>query len=222
MKSYNKQNAPAALNGWDGSRHPWSDFCQDRVSYNEVKQSLTGEQNHLCCYCESAIKDSDSHIEHYKPRSRKQMLMYDYSNLACSCNGGINDDRHCGHKKDNNYNDKLFIDPSKESSGNLFNYDTGGGVGPRQGISRGDADRVNYMIQILNLDKSPKLRGMRREQARSILNMIDGLINAGLEDQLEEMASYYLVPNNDGKLYQFYSLSLQLFGEVGNRVIDER
>ena len=222
MKSYTKHEAPDVLRRWIGSRTPWEDFVADKAAYVPVKEGLANEQNHLCCYCESAIKDTNNHIEHYQPRSTYQDKIYDYANLACSCNGGPEDDGHCGHKKGNKYDDRLFINPSKENSGSLFNYDIGGGIGPRLGIPENDVKRVNYMIRTLNLDKSPKLKGMRRDQARSILQMIDGLLASGLEDQLEEMARFYLVPNDNGKLHPFYSLSLQLFGEVGDRVIEER
>lgn len=67
MKSYRKQNAPDVLRDWNRSNRAWENFVADPIAYSQVKQSLLGEQNHLCCYCESDIEDSGSHIEHYEP-----------------------------------------------------------------------------------------------------------------------------------------------------------
>ena len=35
-----------------------------------VHESLMREQGFICCYCESWISMDDSHIEHFRPRSR--------------------------------------------------------------------------------------------------------------------------------------------------------
>ena len=126
MRRISKQDPPEVLRKWIGSNHAWDDFVADSTAYPKVKQSLLDEQNHLCCYCESSVKDENSHIEHYEPRSRAQNRTYEYANLTCSCNGGGDRDRHCGHKKGSAYDCKLFINPSIDDSEKLFSYDTEG------------------------------------------------------------------------------------------------
>ena len=88
MRGYKKKDAPEVLRKWTGSNHPWFDFVSDKTAYPQVKKSLLEEQNHLCCYCESAVKDAYRHIEHYEPRSRAQNSIYEYTSMACSCNRG--------------------------------------------------------------------------------------------------------------------------------------
>ena len=221
MKSYRKQNAPDVLRDWNRSNRAWENFVADPIAYSQAKQSLLGEQNHLCCYCESAIEDSGSHIEHYEPRSRAQSRIFEYENLACSCNGSVDRDRHCGHRKGSAYDDRLFINPSVDNSGELFSYDTNGGIDATKGIFADDATRVNYMIQTLNLDCA-RLTGMRRSHARGIVQIVEGFLNSDARDQLEEMALYYLIPNEAGHLQRFYSLSAQLFGNCGINILDEK
>ena len=70
------------------------------------------------------------------------------------------------------------------------------------------------MIQTLNLD-CVRLTGMRRAHARGIVQIIEGFLDSGASDQLEEMAGYYLLPDQDGLLEQFFSLSTQLFENCG-------
>ena len=76
------------------------------------------------------------------------------------------------------------------------------------------------MIQTLNLDCA-RLTGMRRVHAIEIIKIIDGFINADARDQLEEMAMYYLIPNEAGHLQGFYSLSAHLFGNCDINIRNE-
>jgi len=221
MRSYKKQGAPEILVGWVRSRRPWEDFVQNSIDYESVKRGLVQEQSHLCCYCESTADDLDSHVEHYEPRSRNQNRTYDYANLACSCNGGIGRDRHCGHKKGSDYDPRLFVNPSTEDSGKLFSYNIEGHICPNLNNSHGDTQRVDYMVRTLNLDCA-RLSGMRRSHGRGLVQIIDGFITANAQDQIEEMARFHLTPDDDGKLQPFYSLSLQLYSQIGQRIVEER
>lgn len=221
MRNYRKQNAPDVLKNWNRSNRAWEDFVADPTAYSQVKLSLLGEQNHLCCYCESAIKDSGSHIEHYEPRSRVQNRTYKYANLACSCNGSVGRDRHCGHKKGRDYDNRLFINPSVDNSGKFFSYDTNGGISAAYGLSADETQRVDYMVRLLNLSCA-RLTGMRRAHGRSIVQIINGFIEANANDLLREMAHFYLIPDNNEQLQPFFSLSLQLFGEIGSEIVGER
>lgn len=221
MKTYKKQEPPEVLHKWEGSHRPWEDFVYTPNAYEPVKQKLLQEQNHLCCYCESKVEDSDSHIEHYEPRSCNQNRTYDYANLACSCYGGKGKDRHCGARKGREFDAVLFINPSTEDSDPLFSYDAEGAIGPRPDVSADEANRVGYMVRTLNLECA-RLTGMRRTHGRGIVQIIDGFINAGALHLLGEMARVYLVPDDNGKLQPFYSLSLQLFGEIGTEIIKKR
>ena len=81
---------------------------------------LENEQFHLCVYCEGRVEVDASHLEHIKPKASHMYpeLMFAYANLAVSCNGTLfnadddNKSRHCGHKKDSEYDQDNFIDPT--------------------------------------------------------------------------------------------------------------
>jgi uncharacterized protein (TIGR02646 family) len=208
------------LEHWTGTDRTWSDFATAQATYPPVKEALLQEQNGLCCYCESAISNQDSHIEHYEPRDRNPGRIFDYTNMACSCNGGADKDRHCGHKKGRGYDNALFINPSVEASGHLFSYDAEGGIGPAYEAPANQAERVEYMIRKLNLG-CPKLTGMRKAHGRGVVEIINGFIDAQAVDQLQEMASFHLIPDENNQLQPFFSLSLQLFGDTGREVLGE-
>ena len=70
-----------------------------------LKNALLAEQRHLCCYCCSYIKNTETevqknsfHVEHFRPQAQNQDLSLAYNNLHASCNG--DNRRHCGHKKE--------------------------------------------------------------------------------------------------------------------------
>lgn len=63
---------------------------------------------------------------------------------------------------------------------------------------------------------------MRRAHARGIVQIVEGFLNSDAQDQLEEMAMYYLIPNKAGHLQRFYSISAQLFGNCGINILDEK
>ena len=221
MRSYCKNAAPGVLGQWTGPGRTWSDFATAPTAYPPVKEALLQEQNGLCCYCESNIFDQNNHIEHYEPRARNPGRIFDYTNMACSCNGGADKDRHCGHKKGCEYDNTLFINPSVEASGHLFSYDAEGGIAPVTGAPANQAERVEYMIRTLNLD-CPKLTGMRKAHGRSVVKIINGFIEAQAVYQLQEMADFHLIPDENNQLQPFFSLSLQLFGDIGMEVLGEK
>ncbi len=94
---------------------------------------LREEQLGLCCYCESEVADSEGHIEHMEPRSRKQSRTYDFTNMAISCDGsGV---EHCGRYKDDRsknpicaWDATLFSDPHDLATASLFSYSTIGRI----------------------------------------------------------------------------------------------
>lgn len=221
MRPYTKTVPPAELLTWQGSGHTWNDFARDEASYKPVKVSLQAEQQHLCCYCETGFDVADSHIEHFQPRNGPYgvpTLTFDYANLGCSCNGGTERNRHCGHHKSQEYDLSRFVNPSAEDSGRLFAYTVDGGIGGIPGLSPTDQARVHYMIRTLNLG-CPRLANMRRSHAVGLQTAIQGMIDAGAIDDIDDLALSYLTSNNDGKLQPFFSVSRQIFGDRAYAVL---
>lgn len=180
----------------------WDDFARTPC-HTESGNSLAKEQYGLCCYCESLVGDGDRHIEHMEPRSRNSKRIYDYTNLALSCNGGGNG-KHCGHFKDranHNYSwdSRIFSVPHDPETCSLFRYDNLGHINSTDI----DPDKAGYMIGYLGLD-CPRLVERRHSHA-------SGLIDAlGLQPEPEIatfLRDYYLSHDKQGAFQPFYSLS---------------
>ena len=222
MRPYAKTTPPAELLPWQSSRRTWDDFAHDAASYQPVKAVLQAEQQHLCCYCETGLEAANSHIEHFQPRHGPYgapTRAFEYANLGCSCNGGTERNRHCGHHKGYEYDLSRFVNPCAEDSGRLFAYTMDGGIGGMPGLSPTDQARAHYMIRTLNLD-CPRLTNMRRSHAAGLQDAIQGMIDASAMDGIDDLALSYLAPDNIGKLQRFFSLSRQIFGDRAKAVLD--
>lgn len=118
------------------------------------KHILENEQFYLCGYCESKVDLNNSHIEHIEPKSNNyDKLTFNYSNLLVSCNGqctlGKDNQETCGHKKDNNFNEKLFLNPNiKKNIRDNFKYTNIGEIT----VSHKKNKKAKYTIDLLNLN----------------------------------------------------------------------
>ncbi|NEP57986.1 MAG: TIGR02646 family protein [Symploca sp. SIO2G7] len=76
---------------------------------------------------EADKEESDScHIEHLKPQEKFPQLALDYNNLLASCQAERSKNPppplRCGYKKDNWYDEKLFVSPLQPDCESFFRY----------------------------------------------------------------------------------------------------
>ena len=126
---------------------------------DKLHEALLEEQGGLCCYCGMKIEFGGSHIEHFRPQSRYPNLDVMYDNLHTSCikypkKGSI---VHCGHFKDDKFDENLCISPLEVDCEERFLYTLQGEIHP---IDEHDK-KADYMIKILNLN-APSLVGRRK------------------------------------------------------------
>jgi len=135
------------------------------------KHLLKNEQNYLCCYCESKIEiygdeaKDGSHIEHLKPKSLDyDKLTFDYHNLVVSCQGtchnedGDSSRSSCGHKKEDEYNEEKFLNPTRvEDIRDYFRYKTIENEKMKILPTDKAPIKAQYMINILHLNAEPLL-----------------------------------------------------------------
>ena len=172
-----------------------------------VHDNLQQEQQGLCCYCEIELRTDNGHIEHMEPRSQNQLRIHDYTNLALSCNGGTIE--HCGHYKDDRthnpgytWDDTRFVPPHDPMTVRLLRYLIDGSITPTEE----DPDIANYLIGYLGLGCA-RLTHRRREHARAL---IDTLGDQPAPDLIAWLRQEHLHADGDGRLKQFYSLSMQI------------
>ncbi|SFV66093.1 conserved hypothetical protein [hydrothermal vent metagenome] len=126
---------------------------------------LKNEQNYLCCYCESKVtilgdKEKDgSHLEHIKPKKFYADLTFYYNNLLVSCQGTCHNSENdktrysCGHKKDDEYIDNKFLNPTiVEDIRDYFKYETIENEKVKIVPTAKDSNKAEYMINLLHLN----------------------------------------------------------------------
>lgn len=128
MRHIVQGNAPTSFQNWKraNSSGAWGDFSDPASSgytiYCELRETLIGQQDKMCCYCEVALKHSEhAHIEHLRDRHNNPKETFNFHNLLASCK--YND--CCGQKKDRYYFNEM-VSPLDDDCQSRFTY-TGNG-----------------------------------------------------------------------------------------------
>lgn len=73
---------------WEFARKKCVVEWQEIVPIDVLRTHLITQQNGICCYCGSLLKDDITTIEHLNPKSIYRDKVFDYENLFASCSGG--------------------------------------------------------------------------------------------------------------------------------------
>lgn len=228
LKTYKRKN-PDELDNWKSFRdHPSG-------IYLSVKNKKILNQQSICAYCESQLKDAAFvRLEHAKDKKRNELedsLVLDWNNLLGVCFGNetSNDPleekshlhcdaykNHLKNKKENIYFDKLlnphFI-PNKtkifeldKTNGNLIvNYQNCRGV-PYNGFDLAEA--AEYTIRILNLNCSV-LTTMRK----SLVNVYARKRKEAMDKRTEFPISILLANWFSLERLEFFTTKRCIFGK---------
>ena len=121
----------------------------------KLRQDLVDEQLYLCGYCCGKANESSAHNEHIKPQEMctdKESL--DYYNIIASCRGFHVNSETCGHRKNNAYDETMFVSPLVQGCEQNFKYTINGEI---VGLN----ERAKYTIALLNLN-SGALKNARK------------------------------------------------------------
>ncbi|WP_413174342.1 retron system putative HNH endonuclease [Anabaena azotica] len=137
MKYIQKGVEPSSLSAWkikQGDKIPtWKSFRRTVVK-EQLLETLLQEQGYICCYCGVAIDKGSCHIEHFKPQGTDESVRFDYFNLIVSCQGEDETQAkipvHCGHQKDNWYDENLLVSPLIANCTVFFRYSAAGEILP--------------------------------------------------------------------------------------------
>ncbi len=201
MRFIDKGTAPAAFLAWrDQADEEWQPSYRDlrNPQKQTLKEALLAEQGGLCCYCGRQVSVDNSHIEHFRPQGRYQALALAYENLHASCLRDRKADipLHCGHAKDEQFDEARQISPLDADCEQRFLYTMLGEIVP---TDRDDAPAI-YMIEILALD-SPVLNAQRLDVLSRVFD--DAFLATMTSEDLEALTQAYRRRDRDGKMEPF-------------------
>ena len=153
MKQIFKGSEPASFTQWTASTNEeWEPTYStlQNPQKRDLHNSLLLEQGYFCCYCGRDIDATSSHIEHFRPQETFDDLALAYQNLHASC---IRETKpgaplHCGHAKENWFDEAEHISPLEENCEQRFRYLLTGQI---QAASTSDS-AATKMIEVLALD----------------------------------------------------------------------
>jgi uncharacterized protein (TIGR02646 family) len=195
MKQLIKGTEPASFTHWKNTANaewtPTYATLQNPLK-RDLHDSLLTEQNFSCCYCSREVGLADSHIEHFRPQSLYPPLALDYQNLHASCIRETTPDTplHCGHLKDNWFDEALYISPMEDGCELRFRYLFSGEIQ----TSKHEDLAATKMIAVLALDIA-YLNNRRNQVIQRVFDN-DFLSEASNED-LRKMAAGYRAVETD-------------------------
>jgi uncharacterized protein (TIGR02646 family) len=206
MKYIIKNSEPIEFGKWkalanDNWKPTYSDLRGNEKT--DVHISLMEEQGYICCYCESRLIESDSHIEHFQPQHDPMVDALDYGNILCSCQDRIKkgDPRHCGNLKNKWFDDRLLISPLEEACEKRFRFNGDGTIWPT------DAYDEAAITTIEKLGLNLPLMNKSRNQAIEVF-----LDDELTEEEFKKFVDDYLQKDNQGMFGEFWTTIKQLFG----------
>lgn len=170
---------------------------------NVLRKSLLKEQNHLCAYCMCRIKEGDSKIEHWFPRSLSfdnlEYKKLDYSNLFLVC-----EDNHISCDTTRTKLKELNVNPTSiRTIDNIYYEKASGRI-----RSRSEIDDQDLNIE-LNLNGTKKLKNSNEkfdlhiENRKKLLyefrKTLDVMNRSGKKVDLKKCLANYMNPEK-GKL----------------------
>ena len=126
----------------------------------ELTKALVKEQRGICAYCCGKIQLKNAHNEHIEPRhpgTYESKRSLDYMNIVASCNTVGT----CGNRKDNDYDEELFVSPLNPKCEDTFTY-----------YANGTIEGDDYTINLLHLN-AYELKEARRAVYQQ-LQRLDG------------------------------------------------
>ena len=143
---------------------------QNRYQHKEIKETLVEMFDGKCAYCESKITHVDyGHIEHYRPKSLREDLTFDWTNLLLAC-GICNGANHKGNRFPEHSEDGPIVNPCEdEPTKHLrFEYDRSANLANVYGKSR----RGKTTEKLLGLNR-PELRAYRSKVVKRLIVVAD-------------------------------------------------
>jgi uncharacterized protein (TIGR02646 family) len=210
MKFIPKTPEPPEFTAWKQFITPdwqpnWEDFRKPEKPI--VHQALIDEQGHICCYCGQRITQTNSHIEHFKPRTHFPELKLSYENFLASCPGYPEKEtptpnqtqpkqEFCGQYKGDWYDANFTVSPLQEDCASYFRYEINGNILPTQDASKTAA--ATATIDKLGLNHK-KLILQREEAIAGIIQGLETLTDA----EIHQLIEAYNQPDSSGKLTRF-------------------
>jgi len=201
MKHVRKDAPPTDFDAWKAqANEDWTPTYNDLrdPEKRNLHSALLAEQGSVCCYCGRSISLEDSHIEHFRPQEQYAGLQLEYANLHASCMRGLRRSmpRHCGHAKENGFDEEQHIAPADPDCERRFMYTLRGEIVPADS----EDERAKYMIGLLALE-APTLRHLREEVLSQTLD--PSFLATATQQELEQLCDSFRRHDATGKLPGF-------------------
>lgn len=184
MHKLTRPTPPACLGRYMHGRDHWRSVTSAHKS--EIWLKIDEMQQLRCAYCEAEIKtskeDSNSHIEHFRQRSRHPADTFRWNNMFGSCNR----EDSCGKHKDRQpvYPHLDLIKMDVEDPDRYLFFLPDGNVAAKKGLNPREKTRAEETIRLFNLNGS--LRQIRETMIKGYLQTAEEFAEMAAEFSPED------------------------------------
>ncbi len=187
MHQLKRPAAPKCLGRYRHGRDRWDDVS--RVDKSRIRTHLDAMQQSRCAYCEDHIEKGlekrNSHIEHFRQRSRYPQGTFEWDNLFASCNK----QNSCGNHKDRlpPYPPGDLIKMDEENPDDFFIFVMDGTIALRPDLTGRQRHRAKETLRIFNLDaENGPLRHMRKAAVQGYIQTAEEITEMALQFNEED------------------------------------
>ena len=202
MRHIRKGQEPKSLTDWKASQSTTPNCyyeCLQNPEMRELRRELLQQQGYICCYCESRIDLSSSHIEHLKPQCDcTDAETVEFTNLLACCQGEGEispKPEHCGQKRGSQ---ALKITPLEPACVEAFAFTEDGQIFANS--TQATQEAATSVIEVLGLNIR-KLQRMRESAIQQ--NLMDFETFTDMERQ--KLIQFYESANASGQYEEFCS-----------------
>ena len=198
MRHFSKETPPAEFEAWKArTNDDWQPSYSNLQNPEKKKlhEALLNEQRGVCCYCGRSISIADSHIEHFRPQEHYESLALNYENLFASCirEKEPGNPLHCGHAKENSFDEEKHISPLDPTCEGRFAYTPEGAILPAKATD----ENAKYMSNLLKLD----IEFLQNRRAEVLQQVFDAaFLDSATTAELERLAQAYRATTNGGRV----------------------
>lgn len=214
----------------------WEDFKNEaQEGYKRLVEQIVSHQNGQCAYCEINLTEYDRMIEHFHPKSDTSSghnWALDFHNMLATCKGGTNphskdemrfvdplpENLSCDQRKGDKILDGVILHPRDiPASPPVFQVGMTGELRPHEKHCKQTGVAVEKIQAAIDTENLNLNCNRLKDARRTVWDQL--LLREYNGEPADKLMNEYLLPENDGRLFRFFTTIRSYFSPDAEQII---